>query len=216
MARPAACLFLTIALLGLQASSLQAQEQEPFRFDISPQTGAARLIIGDFLSDPSLLEAVHSGLPLRIRIRIQLWRDGFFDDQEGDDYEWRASIVFDPLTRRYGVQSGGRVEAEEEVNTLDEARAILQQTLAVPLLPSRDGKYYYNAVVEMETLSLSDLEELQRWLKGDLAPVIDGESDVEGALAKGFRRILVRALGLSARRFERQSEPFRIGGGKPT
>ena len=213
MAKPAACLFLATALLGLQASSLQAQEQIPFRFNISQETGAAQLIIGDFISDPSLLEAVHSGLPLRIRIRIQLWRDEFFDNQQGDDYQWAAGIIFDPLTRRYGVQTSGRAAAEQDVNTLDEARSILQQTLAVPLLPSRDGKYYYIAAVEMETLSLSDLEELQRWLKGDLAPVIEGESDVEGALAKGLRRVLVRVLGLPAKRFELQSESFQIGEG---
>ena len=216
MAKPTACLFLATALLGLLASSLQAQEQEPFRFDISQETGAAQLIIGDFLSYPSLLEAVHSGLPLRIQIRIQLWRDGFFDNQEGDDYQWGAGIIFDPLTRRYRIQTSGRAAAEQDVNTLDEARSILQQTLAVPLLPARDGKYYYIAAVEMETLSLSDLEELQRWLKGDLAPVIEGESDVEGALAKGVRRILVRVLGLPARRFDLQSDPFQIGGGAPS
>ena len=215
MAKPAACLFLATALLGLQASSLQAQEQKPFRFDVSPETGAAQLIIGDFLATPSLLEALHSGLPLRIRIRVQLWRDGFFDDQEGDDYQWRAGVIFDPFTRRYRVQTSGRAATEQDVNTLEEARSLLQQTLAVPLLPSRDGKYYYIATVEVETLSLSDLEELQRWLKGDLAPVIEGDSNVEGALAKGFRRILVRALGLPARRFDLQSEPFRIGGGTP-
>ena len=215
MAKLAARFFLATALLGLQASSLQAQEKEPFRFDILQETGAAQLIIGDFLADPSLQEALHSGLPLRIRIRIQLWRDGFFDDQEGDDYQWRAGIIFDPFTRRYRVQTSGRAAAEQNVNTLEEARSILQQTLAVPLLPSRDGKYYYIAIVEMETLSLSDLEELQRWLKGDLAPVIEGGSNVEGALAKGFRRIVVRALGLPARRFDLQSDPFRIGGGAP-
>jgi hypothetical protein len=214
LARSAACLFLAIALLGLQAQRLEAQEQEPFSFNISRQTGAAELLIGDFLSDPSLLEAVHSGLPLRIRIRIQLWRDGFFDDQEGREHDWRASIVFDPLTRRYGIQSSmtAAAEEEEEVNTLDEVRLILQRRLAIPLLPARDGRYYYNAVVEMETLSLTDLEELRRWLKGDLAPAIGGERDVDGALAKGLRRILVRVLGLPARRFDIQSEPFQIGG----
>jgi hypothetical protein len=202
-----------ILLLSLPGHGLGAQEQEPFRFRIAAETGAAELEIGDFLAKASLLEAVHSGLPLRIRIRIQLWRDGFFDNQEGDEYEWRASVVFDPLTRRYGIQTSGRAAVEEEVNTLNEARMLLQQTLAVPLLPEREGRYYYNAVVEMETLSLSDLEELQRWLKGDLAPVVAGESDVEGALAKGFRRVLVRALGLPSQRFEVQSEKFQIGEG---
>ena len=62
----------------------------------------------------------------------------------------------------------------------------------------------------METLSLSDLEELQRWLQGDLAPVVAGDGDVEGALAKGARRVLVRMLGLQAERFVVYSPTFRV------
>ena len=209
MERAAAYLFIFLALLGFSATHLGAQEQEPLRFHILPGTGEAAVAIGDLFSDPSLVEAVRSGLPLRIRIRVQLWKDGFFDNQE-DQHDWRASILFDPLTRRYRVQSSERTGAEVEVNTLEEARRALQTTLEIPLRPRETGRYYYIAAVEMETLSLSDLEELQRWLQGDLAPVVAGEEDVEGALAKGFRRVLVRMLGLPAKRFQVQSASFRV------
>ena len=66
----------------------------------------------------------------------------------------------------------------------------------------------------METLSLSDLEELQRWLQGELAPVVGGGGDVEGALAKGVRRVLVRMLGLPAKHFQIQSPSFQVEPGK--
>lgn len=174
--------------------------------------------MADLFSESSLVEAVLSGLPLRIRVRIQLWKDGFFDNQEGQ-HEWRASILFDQLTRRYRVQTSERANAQVEVNTLEEAQSALQLTLTVPLRPTQSGRYYYIASVEMETLSLSDLEELQRWLQGELAPVVGGEGDVEGALAKGFRRVLVRMLGLPAKRFQIQSPSFRVdlgAGGGPT
>jgi len=207
--RPAAFLFLTLSLLGFPASSLRAQETEPLRFDIVPGTGAASVEMGNLFSDEALVETVRSGLPLRIRVRIQLWKDGFFDNQK-DQHEWRASILFDPLTRRYRVQSSERTGAEVEVNTLEEAQAALQLTLDIPIEPKESGKYYYVAIVEMETLSLSDLEELQRWLQGDLAPVVAGEGDVEGALAKGARRVLVRMLGLPAERFVVYSPTLRV------
>ncbi len=200
---------LSLLLLGLWAPALSAQETAPLTFSIDPETGAAGVEVGDLLDDPRLLEAVHSGLPLRIQVLIQLWRDGFFDDEEGQ-HEWRASLIFDPLTRRYQVQAGGNPGPALEVNTLEEARRILQQTLFVPLRPSRPGRFYYIANVEMETLSLSDLEELQRWLQGELGPVVAGEEDVQGALARGFRRILVRMLNLPARRFQVRSPPFEI------
>ncbi|MCJ7629772.1 MAG: DUF4390 domain-containing protein [Longimicrobiales bacterium] len=216
--RKPAFLFLLLTLLSSPVTSLGAQEPEPLRFDILPVTGEATVEIIDLFSDASLVNAVLSGLPLRIRVRVQLWNDGFFDNQRGQ-YDWRASILFDPLTRRYRVQTSERTGAEIEVNTLEEARAALQLTLSIPLKPSEPGRYYYIAAVEMETLSLSDLEELQRWLQGDLAPVVAGGRDVEGALAKGFRRVLVRMLGLPAKRFQVQSPSFRVdfreGAGDP-
>jgi hypothetical protein len=213
--RTAASLLLAFALLGFQAPGLVGQEQEPVRFIIVPETGEAIVEIGDLFSDPSLVEAVQKGLPLRIRLGIQLWKDGrIFDDQKGQ-YEWRASIIFDPLTRRYRVQSSERTGAEVEVNTLEEAQAALQLTLSVPLRPRESGRYYYAATIELETLSLSDLEELQRWLQGELAPAVAGDQDVEGALATGARRMLVRMLGLPSKRrsFRSPRFPVEIGGG---
>jgi len=209
LVRTPAFLFLFLVLLGFPANSLGAQEPELLRFDILAETGEARMEILDLFSDARLVGAVLDGLPLRIRVRIQLWKDGFFDNQK-DQHEWAAIILFDPLTRRYRVQTSASADAAVEVNTLEEAQAALQLTLNIPIRPPEPGRYYYVANVEMETLSLSDLEELQRWLKGELAPAVAGEQDVEGALAKGFRRVLVRMLGLPAKRFRVTSPPFRV------
>ncbi len=165
--------------------------------------------VGNLLEDQDLLEAVHSGLPLRIRILIQLWKEGFFDDVKGR-HEWRATVVFDPLTRRYRVQTGAEEGVVHEVNTLEEARETLQMTMDIPVRPREEGRYYYEADVEMETLSLSDFEELQRWLQGELGPAVRGEDDVGGAMARGVRRLLVRMLGLPARKFQVRSPTFQV------
>ncbi|MBT8395324.1 MAG: hypothetical protein KJN92_00090, partial [Gemmatimonadetes bacterium] len=76
--RTAATILLASALLGFQAHDLAAQESEPLRFDIAAETGEAMVEVGDIFSDPDLVEAVRSGLPLRILLRIQLWKNGFF------------------------------------------------------------------------------------------------------------------------------------------
>jgi len=207
--RTSRSLLVFLALLGFSLSSLEAQESGPLRFEILPETGEVVVEIVDLFSDPSLVAAVRSGLPLRIRIQIQLWKDGFFDDQKGQ-HDWRASVLFDPLTRRFRIQTSEGAGAEVEVNTLEEAQDALQLTLDIPLRPRETGRYYYLAAVEMETLSLSDLEEVQRWLQGELVPVVAGEEDVGGALAKGFRRVLVRLLGLPAKRFQVQSPSFQV------
>jgi hypothetical protein len=99
------------------------------------------------------------------------------------------------------------------VSSLAEATAVLQRRFELPIRPQRSGRFYYLAVVEMETLSLSDLEELQHWLKGDLAPAVSGDEDVENAMARGVRRLFVRALGLPTRRIRLRTETFEVGGG---
>ena len=209
MARAGALLLLTLAFLGPGTPPLAAQDEAPLRFQVIPETGEAVVEMQNLLREGPLLDAVHSGLPLRIRVMTQLWKNGFFDDEVGQ-FEWRASIIFDPLTRRYRIQAGGRGDPPKEVNTLEEARLALQQTLDIPLRPREEGEYYYLADVEMETLSLSDLEELERWLQGELGPAVAGEQDVQGALARGFRRVLVRMLGLPNRKIRLRSPSFKI------
>jgi len=71
---------LILALLGLPAYGLKAQEDAPLRFDVLEETGSAVIVVGNLLDDPRLLDAIHSGFPLRIRMLVQLWKDGFFDD----------------------------------------------------------------------------------------------------------------------------------------
>ena len=93
---------------------------------------------------------------------------------------------------------------------MEEARRTLHLTLDIPIIPSEEGRYYYEADVEMETLSLSDFEELQRWLQGELAPAVARDEDVQGAMARGVRRFLVRMLGLPARRFQVRSPTFEV------
>ena len=200
-----------LLLVTLAVTSLRAQEgTRPLELLVAPETGELTVRLGDLLEDPSLRNALLSGLPLRIRIVAELWRDGLFDSESGRA-EWRATVVHDPLARTYLVESSGET-GERVVSSPEEASTILRRSFHVPLIPERQGRYYYLAHVEVETLSLSDLEELGRWLRGDLAPAVAGEEDMEGAVAKGVRRLVVRVLGLPARRFRMRTPTFEVPG----
>ncbi len=202
----------SLFLLGLLPVLVEAQEERPLTLALDSLEGTVTLEVGEVLSDQGLQNALHSGLPLRIRILTELWDDGFFDSQEGT-YEWRASVLYDPVSLRYRVQTMAPVEQDLILNTFAEAGEAIQLTLPIPLSPTREGRFYYLVRVVVETLSLSDLEELQRWLRGDLAPVVSGEQDMESAVGRGFGRLFVRLLGLPARRFQLRTETFefRIG-----
>jgi hypothetical protein len=78
------------------------------------------------------------------------------------------------------------------------------------LRPSGTGRFYFTGVVTIETLSLSDLAELERWLKGELQPAVAGDRSLPGALGEGAKRLFMRVLSLPERRFEGRSNRFRL------
>lgn len=203
---------LTVLALTPARPSAGQSDGGPY-LRVAPVSGKVLVELGTLLDDRSLTSAVHEGLPLRIRVEAELWRDGFFDSEAGSE-EWKGSVVYDPVTLRYEVLVAG--SGPVLFSSLDEARRHLEEAFQLDLRPARPGRYYYLAVVEMETLSLSDLEELRRWLGGDLGPAVGGGDDVDGAVGRGVRRLFVRALGLPTRRIRLRTEAFNFeGGGDP-
>lgn len=167
------------------------------------------LRVGGILGDSALEEAARSGLPLRLRFRIELWRDGLFDSLEGSR-TFSAVLYYEPLGRSFLVRSQVGLTEGRHFSTFEAARGALEGVYALDLRPARRGRYYYTAVLELETLSLSDLEELERWLKGELRPAVSGEGSVPGAVGQGVKRLFIRVLGLPARRYEARSDWFRV------
>ncbi len=207
------CALVCCLLAAVPAGSSSAQEREdaprPLALTVEPSDGSVTLQLGDLLSGAGLRDALESGLPIRIRIITELWRDRFFDSQEGRE-EWRATLAYDVLERRFVVQTRGSPDNRSRVGSFEEAASLVQQQFRVPLVPPGPGRYYYLATLEVETLSLSDLEELQRWLRGELAPAVTGDRRVEGALAEGMGRVIVRMLGLPTRRERLRTPTFEV------
>ena len=197
-------LLLLVGLLLIAAPIALAAQDDPVA-SAATDSGALDVRLSPLLGDPGLRRALHSGLPLRIEVRAELWRDGFFDSQEGAE-EWRASIVHDPVRRSYEVEVSG--SSPRRVTTLEEAGHLLDDGFGLSLRPTREARYYWLAVVEVQTLSLSDLEELRRWLRGEVAPAVGGDRAGESAVANGVRRMVVRVLGLPTVRRRLRTEAF--------
>jgi hypothetical protein len=194
-----------VVVAGLAAPGpVVAQEDELLRLAVA-DAGTVLIEVGDVLETGGIRASLESGLPVRIRIVTELWRDQFFDALEGRE-EWQATLWHEPLDGSY------RVEAEERVlgraGTPEAATALLRTGVTSSLAPLRNGTHYYLGRIEIETLSLSDLEELRRWLQGELGPAVDGDDAVTGALGRGVRRIFVRALGLPAVRHQTRTPRF--------
>lgn len=199
---------LFVLTLLLSAAPLNGQGSLTVTHDVNAaHRGVLR--VRDILADDELEDAIRSGLPLRVRFRVELWRDAMFDELMATE-QWTSVLTFDPLSEVYVVRTRAGSSRARMFADFAAARRLVEATYAVTLRPLKRGRYYYTGSVDIETLSLSDLEELERWLKGELQPAVSGERSITGALGQGARRLFIRVLSLPERRLESRSERFRV------
>lgn len=182
---------------------------QPLGIEVT-RDGTPRFALGGVLEGDGIRESLESGLPVRVRIVTELWRDRWVDALEGSE-AWRATIRLDPLTRQYFIESVREpfgTPTLSEASSLAGVRRTLQSRLVSTLAPEREGRFYYLARVEVETLSLSDLDELRRWLNGDVGAAVEGRQEVGSAIGRGLRRLVVKTLGLPVVRVQTRSPVF--------
>jgi len=199
----------TVGLLLCIVATSAAQEA-PLTVRVGPAEAGWPAVVetGPLLEDEALRGALDSALPLRFHLRVELWRRGLVDRLAATD-EVAIAMLQDPLTGGYTIEAPGM---QRRLPTLEAARQVLERQLSTRLRPDRAGRYYYLAALEVETLSLSDLEELRRWLRGEVAPALGGQSPPTRALERGLRRLMIRVIGLPTRRYEARSSNFEAGG----
>ena len=151
--------------------------------------------------------ALRDGFPVALHFSLELRRSvRIFADRLERDAQWEAVVVLNPLTNEYTLMRTG---GSEERFT---SEAALERALATPftvdLLPSEPGQQYYVATLNVESLSLSELEDAERWLKGDFAPAVSRNGQVGNSLGRGVRRLLIRLSGLPRRQLEVRSAYF--------
>lgn len=127
---------------------------------------------------------------------------------------WSIVLAHEPLSDRYQLSRSWEPDRHSWYPSLEAARSALEAWYVAPLTPpeAASGSYYYDADLEVDALTVHDLEELEYWLRGELAPAVRGEAGIPGALARGFRNLFIQLVGFSTKRYEGRSEPFRPGG----
>ena len=99
-----------------------------------------------------------------------------------------------------------RVDNFADLRSLDSA---LATPFTVELLPpARAGRYYYLVSLDAESLPLSELDEIERWLRGDLGRALTQRGDVSNAFSRGARLVMIRLSGLPHRSLQARTEKF--------
>jgi len=199
-----------LALVAVAAAPIGVAAQSP-SLAITITRQLPRIQTTALLADGKYVALMRSGFPLRLHYRLELWhvRSGWFD-QFVSDATWDALARHDPLADDFVlIRTGGSVK--RYANTEELAGALGLPTY-VTLAPKGSGNFYFLCRLDLTTLNDSDLEELTRWLKGDVSPAVSGHGNVGDALARGLQRLLVRIAGLPRLTLETRSTEFHSEG----
>jgi hypothetical protein len=204
----AAAVFAIAAPLGAQKVHLEVVlPAQPAWADEPPAVSSAGL-----LADPSMRDLLSNGFPARLHYRLERWASGrWFDDLKAA-FEWDVILKYDVLGKKYQVVRVVNKKAEslgEYPATADAENAVESPYKVAISLPKKGERGYYNLLLDVETLSLSDLDEVQRWLRGELKPAVSGKKNPGTALGRGVRTLVVRLLGGEKRHYEARTGTFR-------
>ena len=205
---------LSAAAVG--GASSPAAAQAP-RLDITLPAQNALLREGPtlrgsgLLADAQLRDLVRNGFPARFSFRVELWSTGGFFNSLEASTNWDVIVRYDPLEKVYEVVriAGNQAVALGTFTDVDAAGESVGRPVRVPLNAPSRSRYYYAATLDVEVLSLSDLDELERWLRGELRPAVSGRRNPGTALTRGVRTLVVRLLGGTKRHFEAKTATFR-------
>src|SRR5690554_6421648 len=89
-----------------------APQTPPFSVVADEEAGHRAVVrAGGVLDDVSLEQAARSGLPVRLRFHVELWRDGFFDELSQQE-SWSVVLLQDPLDGGFTVRVAGDPESD--------------------------------------------------------------------------------------------------------
>ncbi len=185
--------------------------------DIRPPSSATTrdgpvITFSNLLDTATVGDLLRNGFPVRLHGRAELWSLGRWFNDLDDQVEWDVVVRYDQIARVYAVTrlTGGGPTPLGEFSRLSDAELATSSPFRPPLRAPRRGRRSYYAVrVDVEALSLSDLDEIQRWLRGELAPAGQSPGGTGSGFGRGMRAMVTRVLGGDVRRYEARSPAVR-------
>lgn len=165
------------------------------------------------LTDPRMRELLASGFPARLSYRVELWSSERWVDQLHRTAEWEVQVRWRGVDEKYEVTQvvGGRLLSLGAFARIEDAESAVERPLRVPMAaPASRRRFYYEAALEVRTLSVSDLDEVNAWLRGELQPAVRGQRNPGTALSRGVRSLTTRLLGGERREYGARTAIFRV------
>jgi hypothetical protein len=201
----------------LWASSLQAQRQPRLEITLPAPTSLTKegpsVRALDVVSDAETQGLLESGFPARLHFRIELWSAGRVFDALVSRTEWDLFVYYDGLNRKYRVvrveRAGEAITSAGQFATFAEMIQEAERPMRAPIRATKQrSRQYYIGVLDVASLELTDLDEVQRWLRGQMQPAVRGDGNPGTALGRGIKRVFVRLLGAERKNLQARSRTF--------
>lgn len=215
-------LLAAVALLGTTAAAASAQARPSLAITVPAADQVTRtgpvVVASHMLSGRKLRELLASGFPARLHFVVELWSVGGWVNDLERLTEWDVVVRWLAVERVYEVIQivGARPFSLGRFTQLgDAATAVARPTRAPIVASGASRRMYYQATLTVETLSLSDLDEVERWLRGELRPAVRGERNPGTVLGRGLKTLASRLLGGERREYVARTGVFSTADGRP-
>lgn len=215
-------LLAAVALLGTTAAAASAQARPSLAITVPAADQVTRtgpvVVASHMLSGRKLRELLASGFPARLHFVVELWSVGGWVNDLERLTEWDVVVRWLAVERVYEVIQivGARPFSLGRFAQLgDAATAVARPTRAPIVASGASRRMYYQATLTVETLSLSDLDEVERWLRGELRPAVRGERNPGTVLGRGLKTLASRLLGGERREYVARTGVFSTADGRP-
>lgn len=214
-------LLVLVVLLGTTGSAAWAQSR-PGLTIVAPapeqvnKTGPVVTASG-MLAGRKLQELLASGFPARLHYTVELWSVGGWVNDLERVTEWDVVVRWIALEHVYEVL---QVTADHPFSLgkfalLSDAEGAVARPVRAPIVAFTASKrFYYQATLAVETLSLSDLDEVERWLRGELRPAVRGQRNPGTVLGRGVKTLASRLLGGERREYVERTPVFETVDGR--
>jgi hypothetical protein len=204
----ARALLLWLLLVVSGSGIARAQGRPEIDIRVAPGAYPPQVSVRNVLAEKPFDELLKSGFPARLTVRAETWSIGRWFDEQQSRAEWSVIVRYDIVDRAYEVARvvGDKLTPLGSYVRFADARAASELAFQPALPPPPKGRKSYVLVqAELQTLEVSDLDELERWLSGEGRPLVKGRRNPGTALTRGLRSLASRILGGEVRRLEARS-----------
>ena len=206
-----------LALSAVASSTALAQRQPRLEFTLPAPPALTKdgptVRALDVVSDAETKGLLESGFPARLHFRVEAWSAGRVFDAMRSSTEWDLFIYYDGLGKKYRVVrvegDGESITSAGQFGSFEEMVKEVERPQRVALRAAQQkNRQYYIGVLDVESMSLTDLDEVERWLRGELQPAVRGDGNPGTALGRGIRRMFIGLLGAERRNLQARSRTF--------